>query len=244
MSRSNNVELINPAVRFYEWSGGDGKMKYFDKSRGEKGENVLVDLPFHFLVLDILHTIRGFSDADQSGFWANEVREIKKEQLTVRTKKGVVATDLYSNLSHVLNQGAAYSQSVYIATKDETGKFILCNFQIKGSAIGEWINACKGRNIYKYGVSIIDATPEKKGKTNYFTPVYKLTGSVSEESELTAKTLDKELQEYLTAYFKRTNSLQSAATPAGAASEDIDLINTELQGGANEITEPIDDLPF
>jgi hypothetical protein len=238
MSRSNNVEIINPSVRFYEWAGGEGCMKFF------------VKLPFSFLVLDILHTIRGFSDSDQSGFWSNEVRDIKTEALTVRTKKGIVATDVYKNLAPVLNQGAAYCQSVYIASKDEAGKLMICNFQIKGSAIGEWITTCKGKNIYKYAVSIVGATPAKKGKTEYFTPVFKLSPTISEETEVTAQYLDKELQEFLTAYFKRTNNIQNAAAPAVAINETVEFLNTELSNDAsnlpdaNDITEPIDDLPF
>lgn len=257
MSRSNNTEIINPAKFFYEWVGSKGCLKYFDKSIGEKGEQVLVKLPFTFLVLDRLSTIKGFSDSDQSGFWSNEIRDIKKEPFTVRTKKGVVATGLYSNLAPVLNQGACYSQSVYIAVKDEKGSFQICNFSIHGSAIGEWITLCKGKDIYKYAVTIASAAPMKKGSTDYFAPVFKLNPNVSPGTEQKAVELDKLLQEYLAAYFNRNKSEQQETMSVAEVvtdrqkseinnfkEPDLAEVNSQLYQDASEITEPIDDLPF
>jgi len=249
MSRSNNTEIVNPAKFFYEWVGSKGCLKYFDKQKGEKGEQVLVQLPFTFLVLDRLSSIKGFSDDDQSGFWSNEIRDIKKEKFTVRTKKGVVATDYYSNLSPVLNLGACYSQSVYIAVKDEKGIFSICNFAIHGSAIGEWINLCKGKDIYKYAVTITSASPMKKGATNYFIPVFKLNPTISSETEQKAIELDKELQDYLKSYFNRNKSEQQetisvAEVVTQQQRHDIDQLNGELIRDADEVIEPIDDLPF
>lgn len=255
MSRSNQTELINPSQRFFEWVGSKGCLKYFDKSKGEKGENVFVELPFTFLVLDRLSTIRGFSDADQSGFWSNEIRDIKKEVFNVRTKKGLVASSLYANLAPILNQGAAYCQSVYIAFKDGND-FKIGNFQIHGSAIGEWINLCKGKNIYKYAVTISSAIPMKKGATSYFIPVFKLNPQISEATEEKAVELDKELQEYLTAYFNRNKSEQQENVKpeevltdrqksdiSGFGNQDYTELNTEL-ANQNGFEEVVDDLPF
>lgn len=256
MSRSNNTDIVNPAKFFYEWVGSKGCLKYFDKSIGEKGEQVLVQLPFTFLVLDRLSTIKGFSDADQSGFWSNEIRDIKKEPFTVRTKKGVVATGLYANLAPVLNQGACYSQSVYIAVKDEKGQFSICNFSIHGSAIGEWINLCKGKDIYKYAITIASATPAKKGATNYFTPAFKLNPVISPDTEQKAIELDKTLQEYLTAYFNRNKAEQQETMSVAEVvtdrqkneinnfRDDFEEVNNQVYQDASEVTEPIDDLPF
>lgn len=259
MSRSNQTELINPAQKFFEWVGSKGCLKYFDKTKGEKGENVFVQLPFTFLVLDRLSTIRGFSDADQSGFWSNEVRDLKKEVFNVRTKKGLVASDYYAKLAPILNQGASYCQSVYIAFKDDKGVFQICNWQIHGSAIGEWINLCKGKNIYKYAVSIISAAPAQKGATKYFIPVFKLNPKISEATEARAIELDKELQEYLTAYFNRNKTEQQESVKPEEVLTDrqksgivelekeneVDAFNALMaENPADGINEPIDDLPF
>lgn len=258
MSRSNQTELINPAQKFFEWVGSKGILKYFDKSKGEKGENVFVSLPFTFLVLDRLSTIRGFSDADQSGFWSNEVRDLKKEVFNVRTKKGLIASDYYAKLAPILNQGASYCQSVYIAVKDDKGNFQINNFQIHGSAIGEWINICKGKNIYKYAVTISAAAPMTKGATKYFIPVFKLNPKITEAAENRAIELDKELQEYLTAYFNRNKAdQQEAVKPEEVLTdrqrqginevekeESLQPVNGTVENPADEVTEPIDDLPF
>lgn len=258
MSRSNNTELINPSTRYYEWQGSTGKLKYFDKSLGEKGENVIVDLPFTFLVLDRLATIKGYSDSDQSGFWSNEVRDTRTEMFTVKTKKGTVTTALYKDLAPILNLGACYSQSVYIAYYDTNKKLVIGNIQMNGSAIGEWITFCKGKDLYKCAVKIESATPAKKGATNYFTPVFKAL-PVSEETNAAAIALDKELQEYLTAYFNRNKE----ATPHVVEQEFKPVSNGHPDGrpaphrnGAGEVLPPyettftaepvdaVDDLPF
>ncbi len=71
MSRSNPTELApNPATKFFDWNGAEGFFYYFDKNKGDKGEKVAISLPFTFLVLDCLSTIKGFSDADQKGFYS------------------------------------------------------------------------------------------------------------------------------------------------------------------------------
>lgn len=251
MSRSNNTEIINPAKRFLEWQGSTGKLKYFDKEKGEKGENVIVDLPFTFLVLDKLATIKGFSDADQSGFWSNEIRNIKTEPFTVRTKKGEVGTGLYKDVAivNVLNQGACYSQSVYIAFYDQDKKLQIGNFQIHGSAIGSWIDFCKGRDIYKSAITIESATSAKKGATNFFVPVYKST-PVSGETEAKAIELDKVLQEYLTAYFKRTGQDVETTVKETEVKEVVtekqkeDIKNLEPELVSTNEFEYADDLPF
>lgn len=218
MSRSNNTELIKPCKKYFEWQGSTGKIKYFDKSIGEKGQNVILDLPFTFLVLDKLATIRGFSDLDQSGFWSNEVRNIKNEKLTVRTSKGIIAEDFYSNLAPVLNMGASFCQSVYIAYYEDK-ELAIGNLQLHGSAIGPWFDFCKRNDVFKGAVKIAGAEAAKKGATNYFTPVFSKL-EVKPETDEKAIVLDKELQEYLAAYFERgKNALPNnltATTPAEA----------------------------
>lgn len=248
MSRSNNTELLNPSRRFYEWVGSKGCLKFFDKTKGEKGENVEVALPFTFLVLDRLSTIKGFSDKDQSGFWSNEIRDVTKDKLTVRTKKGIVASGLYKEMAPVLNMGAQYCQSVYIAAKGADGKLEIANISMQGSAIGPWIDLCKGKDIYKSAITIVGSTPAQKGTTKYFVPQFGLK-PVAEETDRQAIELDKELQEYLNAYFKRNSAMQVDETVNQVASrsnqdEDFAAINSELSQQVNAITEPIDDLPF
>lgn len=246
MSRSNNTEITNPAKRWYEWSGSDGKIKFFDKTKGEKGENVKIDFPLNFLVLDKLHCIRGYNDDAKSGFWSNEIRDINNDVLTIRNKNGIVATGTYksSPVQSAIGKGAEYCQSVYIAVKEGTD-LVICNLQLKGSSIGPWIELCKGKDIYKFAVQITGAAAAKKGSNSYFTPIFKLNPTIAEKSEQQAIALDKELQDFLSTYFKRSNVQgKEAASDAAVASDNIDEVNAMLAGDANHITEPIEDLPF
>lgn len=248
MSRSNNTEIVNPAKYFYEWVGSKSCLRYYDK---QKEEQVFVPLPFSFLVLDRLSKISGFSDQDQSSFWSNEVRDLKKEPLTVRTKKGIVATGLYSTMAPILNMGAQYCQSVYIAVK-EGNEFVIANISIQGSAIGPWIELCKGKDIYKYAVTITEGIPMKKGATNYYAPVFKLSSNILPETEQKAIELDRQLQDYFYSYFKKHNSdVRETITPSEVVTQeqrgaidslqqDYDEVNTQLANDSNYD----DDLPF
>ena len=148
MSRSNNTEIANPSKVYYEWSGAQGNFKYFDKERGEKGERVTVPLPFKFIVLDTLSTIKGYSDADKSGFWSNEVRDIKKDELTVKTRQGIAARGVYENVNQSRDcRGAKYCQSVYIGAYIDN-KLTICNIWLDGAAMSAWIDFRKQGKIY------------------------------------------------------------------------------------------------
>jgi hypothetical protein len=198
MSRSNNTDLVNPAVHFIEWKGGEGNLRYYDKT---KEENVTIPIPFKFLVLDCLSTIKGYSKSDESGFWSNEIRNIKEDKLIVRTKKGKCAEGFYSSVSAAPEcKGYKYTQSVYIAMR-ENGKLILVNLQFYGCAVSAWIEfRKKNKNIYKGAIEIAERIEGKNGNTVFFSPVFKMIETLP-ETDLQAREIDKELQTYLTAYF-------------------------------------------
>ncbi|WP_298842126.1 hypothetical protein [uncultured Clostridium sp.] len=206
MSRSNPTEnAVNPASKFIEWSGSEGKFKYFDKTKGEKGENVFLELPFYFLPLDQLSTCKGYDEKAGLGFYSNEIRNTKNDMLTIRTKNGVVMTGLYEQCKEKLaSRGLDYVQSVYVAIKE--GKdYVLANLQLKGSALGPYIEFCKGKKMSEIGVAVKKSNPMKKGATKYFEPVYEVL-KVSEEANTVAVELDRELQEYLTPYLTKNSS--------------------------------------
>lgn len=237
MSRSNNTEITNPSTRYFEFSGSEGKVKYYDK---DAKENVFLDLPFTFLVLDTLTTIKGYSDEHDSGIWSNEIRNTKTDELTVRTKGGILAQGLYDQVKSVV--GAKYSQSVYIAYKDGD-ELKIGNLQLHGAAIGPWIEWRKGKNIYDGAVAITGTTNEKKGSNKYFAPVFEAKPT-SEETDAKAKELDTVLQEYLTAYFVRNGQTETtpqtmAATVGGHNDPQAPLTMT----GTQDVDDP-NDLPF
>lgn len=251
MSRSNNTELKSPATRFFEWNGDKGGFKYFDKERGEKGENVSVPLPFRFLVLDQLTTIAGYSDADQSGFWSNEIRDTKKETLSVRTKKGLEMTGLYEQVKEKLSsKGADYAKSVYIAYYNENKELVIGNIKMKGAAISAWIDFCKKAKVYEGAVQVKTMLEGKKGKTVYQIPVFEAIPVTPETNDI-AIGLDKELQCYLTEYFARRASNEPEVTQEEIKPETKpevsfreQAMNAQAERDADKPIDDSDDLPF
>jgi len=214
MSRSRPTAK-NPATRFLQWKGGaekiaetvngkkteryeGGKLTYYDK---ENGIDIEVGLPFSFLVLDTLHTITGFNESEKSGFWSNEVRNLKNEILVVRTKSGIKAKGTYDQIKDQIKSiGAKYTQSVYIAFKDDTNELIIGHIKIAGSALSAWIEFQKKFNVDKCAVFITDEPKlEKKGSNYYFSPVFE-GQNVSDATNAEADKLDEQLQVYLDTY--------------------------------------------
>jgi hypothetical protein len=138
MSTSNRRQAFaqpqsNPATKFIDWKSNDKNFSYYDK---ETKENVAIALPFKFLVLDELHTIKGWNDATQSGIYSNEVKFISKEVMTVKPFKGnEIAKGLYKDIKEkIVSAGGHYVKSIYIMLEDGT----LANLQLKGSAVQQW----------------------------------------------------------------------------------------------------------
>jgi len=206
MSRSNpNDRPINPATRFFQWNGEKGYFHYYDKVKKEK---VTCPLPFVFLVLDELTTIKGWSDADSSGIWANEVKDIKTGILSVRTKKGEQIAGTYENIKGKVS-GADYCKSVYIAFKNEEKELVIGNIAIQGASLSSWIEFSKGINVQQGAIRVEDCIDGKKGSVSYKMPNF-VQFTPSAETEAKAVDLDKKLQEYLKEYFnhKPTESVE------------------------------------
>lgn len=216
MSRSNQTELINPAIRFFEWAGGEGVIRYFDKTLGEKGENVEVPLPFKFLVLDKVAQVTGGIDRDggYTGYWSNAVKNTKTQQFTVRSKAGVEVQGLYENIKNY--PGAKFMTGLYIAFYDENENLQIGYLKIKGAALTAWIEFTKShRNIYEGAFGIEGKNKQKKGSTTYYEPVFKHYPKVTDETDEAAKQLDVHLQEYLTAYFAQNGLAEVEASYTG-----------------------------
>lgn len=233
MSRSNNTDLINPAQRFFSWSGSNGTVEYFDKSLGEKGENVAVELPFKFLILDKVSQVTGGIDDNDGyiGFWSNAIRNTKTQQLVVRSKRGIEVQGYYDHIKG--HPGVKFMTGLYIAYKDEEGLLQIGYLKIKGAALNAWIEFTRAhRNIYDGAFSITDKVKKKKGSNNYFEPVFTFHSDVSEATDNIAKDLDRQLQEYLTAYFAQAGLVEVEREYSGQA------MAATANGGSFDMTEP------
>ena len=198
MSRSKPRTInSNPAKKFISLSGKTGKFNYWDK---EKSESFYLDYPFAFLPLDVLSTIKGFSQKEMSGIYANEVHNLGKEILTVKIfGKGQIAEGLYGKIKDsVKNQGGKFCRSVYAMMYFDKQPELV-NFQFVGASLSAWIEFENNHSIYDGAVQITGVKPAKKGATEYFIPELTLQ-KASREDEAIAVDFDKQLQKYLDEY--------------------------------------------
>lgn len=231
MSRSNNTEGVrNPSTRWFEWKGGgdQGFLRWYDK---EAQKNVEVALPFKFLLLDELATVKGWHEASQSNINANEVRDTSAETLLVRAfKGGEIASGFYKGIrDRIIAQGGYFHASLYIAYKD--GDVLkLGNLGLNGAALAPWMEFKKNcptrkdatgksvRGYYVDAVTIDGYTDGKKGSIKFRTPTFSLS-PVGAETNQAAIALDKELQDFLSSYFSRRRVDQTPPAPAAHAEE-------------------------
>ncbi|HEX4888557.1 MAG TPA: hypothetical protein VFV37_10970 [Luteibaculaceae bacterium] len=205
----------NPAKRFFEWSSAEKCFKYYDK---EKQENVMVKLPFKFLYLDQMITVKGWSESHQSGIWSNEVPTTSKDILMVKTKKGEIAKGTYKDIKEkVVAAGARYVQSVYIFMPDGE----IANLQLKGSALAAWSEFTQKsrRRLPDEWVTIKTVEDKKKGATKYSQPVFQFDGSITQLDAERADTCFDILKDHFKEYL--------GAPPADPAQADHDEVEVD-----------------
>ena len=228
MSRSNPDNFAeNPATRFFDWAGGEGKLTYYDR---ETKTNVDVDLPFRFLVLDEVATVGGGYDDDSGyvGYWSNAIRprEAKKSQFTVKTSSNGKSKTVYRGLWADVKAnvtGAKYVKGLYIAFFDDDGTLSLGYLKIRGAALTAWVEFTKDhKDLYAGAFTITPETEKKKkGSNTYYEPIFSFTDKIKDETNQAALELDRDvLQPYLDAYFASTDTTEieevaQAATVGG-----------------------------
>lgn len=225
MSRSNNVTLVNPAIRFIDWDSEKGQFKTYDK---DKKANVDIELPVEFYVLDELTTIKGFNDKSQGGIWSNEIKDITKQALKVVTKGKdgkitVIAEGLYNDIkAEVAAAGGKYTRSLYVAMLNDNEDYEITNFQLKGAAFSGWLEFVNANRNAVMADKIVcnDFKREKKGATKYTIPVFS-SEKASEQGNEAAVNLDVELQEFLKLYFDKSQKAVEYVEDTKAAQDAV-----------------------
>jgi hypothetical protein len=223
----------NPAGLFMKVKSG--KIVYYDK---ESQENITVPTPFEFVVLDQLATVKGWSDADESGYWSNEVRSVGRDTLTVRTSKGIKDSGIWREIKgNPSMAGSKYNASVYVAHKSKDG-LVISNLALTGAALNAWIEFTQKNRINKVKVVLADWTDAKKGSVAYKVPVFEGI-PMGEDEKAEAVELDKQLQVYFNEYF-------NYVPDDGGHSESVGGKTDELIDDDDITDEPIDlsEIPF
>lgn len=227
MSTSNRRQAFatpesNPATKFISWKSNDKCFSYFDKAIAEslKGAsdeeikekaNVKIQLPFRFLVLEELASVKGWSDALTGNIVSNEVKFISKEIMTAKcyhkNAKGERATTeiakgLYKDIKDRVNTaGAKYHKSVYVMLEDGS----LANIQLKGACVGKWGEfSQKARNRFPDEFVICEKVIDgKKGAVKFTTPEFKFERSLNEQEASMADDAFEILESYLKTYLTK-----------------------------------------
>jgi hypothetical protein len=245
MSRSNPTTAANPAQRFFEWKAEKGELQYYDK---ERKENISVKLPFSFLILDEVSQVGGGIkiNGKYEGYWSNAVKNLNTQIITVKSKGGVVAQGLYAELKE--RKGLHYEKGLYIAFYGDDKSLQMGFLKFKGSSLGAWFEFTKAhRDLCKGAFTIKSRSDVIEGdKGDYYTPVFVHKPDISEESDQAAIELDKQLQEYLTAYFAHKGveeePAQEAQFAAAVGSPTPTHTGGYQVGGSDEAED--DEIPF
>lgn len=225
MSTSNRRSAFatpqtNPATKFIEWKSNDKCFNYYDK---EAQKNVEIPLPFKFLVLDELHTIKGWNDASSSNIYSNEVKFISKEVMTVKPFKGnEIAKGYYKDIKDkVVAAGGHYTKSIYVMLEDGS----LANISLKGSGVQKWGDFTqKTRNrLADEWVIVAKADDGKKGAVKFSTPSFSFANSISDQEANMADEAFNILESYLKTYLAK-------AEPAIVEEEEEDFEPTMEDG--------------
>lgn len=268
MSRSNpTIETIHPCRLWLEWKGGVGHMSHWDKTKGENGERVVIDVdkkPFRCIYLCSTVTVRGYSKVRKSGVYANEIPDRSSDTLTVRFFDGkeIIASGPWQAIKDAVTSkrvGGGFCKNVYIAYKDGAELKIGC-LLVSGCALGPWIEFTDKhrKQIEEKGFSIARGPQEENGGVDFFPPIFTLC-EITPETDMAAKKLDVELQAFLAEYFAKQHAPQSGAAPAqqqvqsptGRSKSDEEReadeqaeADARVNASADQASQSMEDVPF
>jgi len=177
MSRRSEVasSYEKPAEMYLEWKSDDKSFSYYDKSQGK---NITVD-PGKFLFLMDRSTIKGWSEADQSGIYSNEVKNLSTDDLNVRTFSGkAIASGKYADIKEAIAKaGGTFTKSIYAMMQDGT----IINFQLRGVSLRQWMDftAKSRRRLPDEWITIASVEEGKKGRVTFSFPNFEFSGSLN-----------------------------------------------------------------
>jgi hypothetical protein len=219
MSRSNpQNENPNPATRWFEWKSTEKCFSFYDKATEQ---NILIKLPFTFILLDRTATVRGYSKKQQSGIHSNEVKDTRSENLVVKFFKGpAIAQGLWADIKDTVTaRGGKFAVNAYIAYKEgKDAPLKIGAIQMVGCAVGAWFDFEKAhrKDIYEKAIRVASSELDESGDVSFNRPVFTLA-DVTAETNAEAVALDKAVQEYFAGYFKRPKVQQTESNERGNA---------------------------
>jgi hypothetical protein len=253
MSLSNPGKVTSsPVTRVYKWAGAEDKgvFKYFDKSKGDGGENVTANLPFSFIYLDSAARITGYNEKEKSNLYSGIFKKVT-DPITVKWSKdkATLVSGSWSDENFkykVKANGGKWTTVVFAMSTDGE----LVEIHMVGSSLTGWIeftNKVKNPEQKPF----IQCVSAKKMKTNkgdiYLEPVFESKEVTKPETMQKALDLDKSLQQFLNHVMSNEDNSPIADMPNDLKGNG-DINETKRKPAAmSVVADPIgedDELPF
>lgn len=191
-------QVDNPIQFYFEWKGGldTASFTYWDK---EKEKRLNFD-QLTFLMVADRNTAKGYDESNSCGIYANEVKDLRYEKMSVKSYKGgLIAEGLWSEISaKVAGRGGKFCKAVYgVLINEKKGTCAPVCIQLYGSALAPWFDG-KFRKSKRLITAAKDPNEQKKGATKYYQPSF-VYGQEIKDQELKAKVFEqgKLIQKFL-----------------------------------------------
>jgi len=212
---SSSQKPTNPALFFAEWSSTKKYFEFYDKVNKV---DVALPMPFAFLPVFEMTTLKGYNHKEGKSYWSNEVKNIQTDKFTVMSKNNLtkeIKTEfvgLYSEIKNLIDGKANFTKSIYIGVKDQQGVLQLANLQISTSSLGSWIKFASANDLSKIAVQVASYTNEQNGAVHFTAPVYTAL-PVTPQVDAQAVVLQKVVKEYINEYLAYQASLSNSPEP-------------------------------
>ena len=164
---------------------------------GEKGTNVMLEMPITFMWLLSATSFTGFNETEGVSVYSNEVLSEKDLKeffpknagenvedyyarlksymvLTAKMGKETIATGFYKDIKDaVVSKGGKYCQPNYFLAINEDGTTEIVRILFSGGSVETWIPFSGNKNGLKTkGVSFNGTTEKEKGSVQYDSPTF------------------------------------------------------------------------
>lgn len=164
---------------------------------GEKGTNVMLEMPITFLWLLSATSFTGYNETEGVSVYSNEVLGEKDLKdffpknagenvedyyarlksymvLTAKMGKETLATGFYKDIKDtVVAKGGKYCQPNYAMLINADGTTEIVRFLFSGSSIETWIPFCSNKSMMaKKGIQLAGSVEKSKGSNDYEAPTF------------------------------------------------------------------------
>ena len=193
MSRNDEFKqnAVNPAELRITWKSADKSFVSYNTTT--KIKETLANVKFAVLYQTV--SIAGFSESQNLGIFSNEIKDIKGEVLTVRTKNGVLLEGCFDSIKEKLaSVGASFANNLYV----QLGTGELAVIQLSSSALKSWFDykTANSKKLVSNWVVVSGVEDHKKGAVKYSTPVLTIGDILTSQENQSAEINYAKVVEY------------------------------------------------